>query len=213
MKQIPNSFTWYDRPNWYWPSHDEKLKQVNDWVRDADIAFKHIKRFDVAVQAGGACGVWPAYLAKHFKYVVTFEPVDTNYECLVKNVEGLPNVKHFKAALAEKKKGLSMSLDEFEKNNCGAHYAKDGGRTPAIPIDQLNLKRCDFIALDVEGYEYQALLGAMTTIGKFKPVIMIEEKPLPHMAPDQHLKARRHLESIGYKEVDKIHRDVVFVYV
>ena len=119
MKQIPNSFTWYNRPNWFWPNHDEKLKQVNDWVRDADLAFNHIDRFDVAVQAGGACGVWPAYLSNHFKMVVTFEPVETNYECSVKNTEHLDNVKSFKAALADKKKGVSMSVDEFEKNNCG----------------------------------------------------------------------------------------------
>lgn len=213
MKQIHNTFTWHKKPAWYWPNRDEKLKQVNDWVRDADIAFKHIKKFDLAVQAGGACGVWPVYLSNHFRRVITFEPVKENAEALKMNIEGIKNISFLPCALADKKTVLQMRVDDFEKNNSGAFYAgTEGQKTPAIAIDSLNLKACSFIALDLEGFEGKALQGAKETISKFKPVIMVEEKPLPHLKNNEHLEARRFLESIGYKQVDSIHRDVVFAY-
>lgn len=213
MKQIPNTFTWHKKPIWHWPNRDEKLKQVNDWVRDADIAFKHIKKFDLAVQAGGACGVWPIYLSDHFKRVITCEPVKENAEALRRNIEGIVNISFLPCALADKKTVLKMRVDDVERNNSGAFYAgEDGQKTPAITIDSLNLKACGFMALDLEGFEGKALKGAEQTIIKYRPVVMIEEKRLPHLKVDEHLEARHYLESIGYKEVDRIHRDVVFKY-
>jgi FkbM family methyltransferase len=211
LKKIHNSFSWYPSPTWWWPSHDDKLAQVNDWVRDADVALKHIDKRDICVQAGGACGVWPAYLAQHFKRVITFEPVKTNAECLKLNVKGIKNVSFLPCGLSDKKEVLRINLDDSEINNCGAYYcSKEGEKIPVITIDSLKLKACSFIALDVEGMEKNALMGAKDTIDKFSPVVMIEEKPLPHMHPGDHLKARVYLESIGYKQVDAIHRDVVF---
>jgi hypothetical protein len=46
--------------------------------------------------------------------------------------------------------------------------------TQSLSIDSLNLPECDFIMLDLENHEPKALLGAMHTIRKFKPVISLE---------------------------------------
>jgi FkbM family methyltransferase len=213
LKTIPNSFSWFNRKHWYWPDIDEKLIQVNDWVRDADLALKYIKNKNVCVQAGGACGVWPAYLSTHFKKVITFEPVKDNYDCLKLNTEEIENISFFNAALGDKNTGnVSMNLDRCEKNNAGAYYMTDGGKIPCTYIDKLKLKACDFIALDIEGFEHLALMGAENTIIKYKPVIMLEEKPLPHLKNNEHLYAREYLLSMGYKQVDQIHRDAVFIH-
>ena len=45
---------------------------------------------------------------------------------------------------------------------------------PTVIIDELDLPSCGLIQLDVEGYEYFALLGARRTIEKYHPVIMVE---------------------------------------
>ena len=36
------------------------------------------------------------------------------------------------------------------------------------------LKRCDFIKLDIEGFEFKALMGATDIIRKFHPKLLIE---------------------------------------
>lgn len=49
-----------------------------------------------------------------------------------------------------------------------------GEKVKMIKIDDLNLEGCDFIKIDVEGFEYGVLLGALETIKKHKPVIFYE---------------------------------------
>jgi FkbM family methyltransferase len=49
-----------------------------------------------------------------------------------------------------------------------------GDKVNMITIDSLNLESCDFIKIDVEGFEYGVILGALETIKKFKPVIFYE---------------------------------------
>ena len=41
-------------------------------------------------------------------------------------------------------------------------------------IDSMNLPRLDFLKLDVEGYEAQALTGALNTIQKYRPWLWVE---------------------------------------
>ena len=45
---------------------------------------------------------------------------------------------------------------------------------PIVTIDSMNLERLDFLKLDVEGYECQALLGAEATLKRHRPWIWVE---------------------------------------
>ena len=44
-----------------------------------------------------------------------------------------------------------------------------------ISIDQLGIENLSCIQLDVEGHELPALKGALNTIEKYKPIILIED--------------------------------------
>ena len=46
--------------------------------------------------------------------------------------------------------------------------------------DKFNLKKLDFIKIDVEGNEMQTLRGAKKTIEKFKPILMVEMEQRHH---------------------------------
>ncbi len=213
---------------WKWPKKDIKLQQVNDWVNDLDAVLLAMSKADrhcgVAIQAGGACGVWPAELAKHFDMVFTFEPDLLNYWCLCANVSHLPT-KIFPAnmALGERKGEVVTMIHHTEQNNVGAYYTQDAGAdqvkaglaVPRITIDSMEMASCDLICLDIEGREVEALRGAQQTIDQYQPYIMIEEKDLPQMGkrkPVNHMKgeALEWLQKIhGYSVIREVHRDLV----
>lgn len=45
-----------------------------------------------------------------------------------------------------------------------------------LTIDSLNLLSCDIIFLDLEDFEYPAIIGGLNTIKKYKPIIIFKKK-------------------------------------
>lgn len=215
----------FENEKWLWPKRDTKLKAVNDWVGDLNsvivIMMQHKREMRLAIQAGGACGIWPRALAKHFELVYTYEPDKLNYWCLHMNCAKEPvKIRPVNAALGEREGHVNVMLDKSEQGNVGAYYTMDavpgiGSSVPRLLIDKEPLPFCDLICLDIEGREVEALRGAHKTIERFKPFIMIEEKPLPQMGMGKHVnhsvgEATEWLEKVHkYKVVEKVHRDVI----
>lgn len=210
MKYIEKELSFTKRKTWAWPDEDEKLIQVFDQVNDIDYIMEFVDSNGTCIQAGGACGIWPLKYAQYFNLVLTFEPNKDNMECLLENIDGTDNILVSDHALWDSMKQGSMYLHPSELNNSGAYYFKEGNQlVDTLVLDSLDLEEVDLIQLDIEGAEYQALKGAENTIKHHKPVIVIEEKPLPQMETAVR-EARIYLESLGYREVGHIHRDVVF---
>lgn len=204
---------------WAWPAGDEKLHLVNAWVDDLARAIRWCAVRGLAVQAGGAAGIWPAYLAARFDKVLTFEPHPDNYRCLVANCEPLGNVRAYQSALSDQREHLVMRRPATEHGNAGAWYATNqppataNERISAMPIDALKLPRCDLIQLDIEGREAQALRGATLTITEYLPVIMVENKPLPQCAPSAQHAAVAELARLNYVQREQVHNDLIFTHV
>jgi FkbM family methyltransferase len=87
-------------------------------------------------------------------------------------------------------KFIKKNLIKYFKSKNNFFYDKIVVNT--IKIDNLGLKP-DLIKLDIEGYEYKALLGAAKTIKKFKPLIYIEN---PSIAVD------KFFYSLNYKKFE-----------
>lgn len=144
----------------------------------------------VAIQAGGNVGVFAKELAKHFGCVYTFEPDPTNFHCLALNV-GERNVYKLQAALGVR--GMKPVSLTRVPHNCGATMVDENqqGRVPVMAIDNLNLRRLDLLYLDIEGMETAALQGALDTIERFQPIVVVENKGLNKLygmrAPDEFL--------------------------
>ena len=143
------------------------------------LVLNECKHFDVVVQAGGGCGMYPRLLAKRFKYVYTFEPHYLNFLCLASNCLS-PNIYKMQAALGNENKMVGMVCSESnygEGRIIDENMIKEKtlhGTIPMLRIDQLGLWKCDLIWLDIEKYEKNALEGAVQTIKKFKPIIVVE---------------------------------------
>jgi FkbM family methyltransferase len=103
--------------------------------------------------------------------VMAFEPSINAYRCLKHNMLGIKNV--FCQQVAVGLKNGRTDIQEVEGND-GMNYILEGGTVEMIKIDFLKLKKCDFIKIDVEGYELDVLKGAKNTIKKFKPKLLIE---------------------------------------
>jgi FkbM family methyltransferase len=170
-----------------------------DWISEKDFFMENVKKFDVVVQAGGNCGMYPRFYKNYFKTVYTFEPDELNFSCLDINCDG-PGFFKFLGGLGAKREKLS--LQRKSSRNVGTHtIVNTPGDIQMYRIDDLNLSDCDLIHLDIEGYEKNALIGAEQTIKKFKPVIITERS---HGAD--------FLKSLGYKTYLNLRMDTVFIH-
>ncbi len=192
-----------------WPAGDRKCH------RHVGPALPHLLHYislcrqkRIAVQAGGNCGIWPREMARHFEWVYTFEPDASNFHCLVRNAPAR-NILKFQAALGAEAKTVAMFTSE---ENVGAHsICENKGVIPVIRVDDLALPCCDLLQLDIEGYEYFALLGAENTIRRYKPVIVLEHKWRCGNYGLTKEKIEAWLRECGYTAREKLANDVVFL--
>lgn len=195
-----------------WPASDVGAAAVVfSGVSDLEVAYRYCRGFDVAVQAGGNCGVWPAEMGRRFGVVYTFEPDPVNFRCLCANAPA-ENVFKFNAALGASRRRVALDL---RPDNVGAHQVSPlgvKGDIPTMLIDDLCLADCDLIYLDIEGQELAALQGAMKTIDRCSPVVVVEDKGCSERygVPKGHIEGWMK-DRFGYRVAERPHRDVVMV--
>lgn len=144
-----------------------------------------------------------------FEAVYTFEPETLNFAALVHNACAA-NVYKFQCGLGNKARTAAVTLAPDELCNVGAYQMFGVGRVPVIPLDALGLADVDFLQLDVEGMEYDAILGARETIKRCRPVIMVEDKGLSAKYGVKQGAVLALLEDgIGYRIEDHVGRDFI----
>lgn len=132
-------------------------------------------RRNLVVQAGGSYGVWPKQLAETFKCVLSFEPERSSFSLLYLNCGDIENIHIINAALTDETKFVHIHPISFT-SHITTYEGSLKNIVCGVTIDSLNLPYCDMILLDVEGHEINALKGALKTIKKFKPIILVESK-------------------------------------
>jgi FkbM family methyltransferase len=111
--------------------------------------------------------------------VFAFEPVLENYVlaklCVQEN--DLDNIVLLNAGL-----GSTVAVTRIDTGDAdgvhrgGASQISDRGQfTTLVSIDSFRISDLSIIQLDVEGYELEALRGAVETIEKNSPIVMIED--------------------------------------
>jgi len=182
FKIVEGELPWTDRTEWLYPAADIR----NHWMFERgpidvdpalDVLLPHTRQRRTCIQAGSAMGIWPIRLAQFFARVITFEPEPVNYECAVANMGGIENIECINAALGkDNTKRIHIEVPPKLTGNACAGQVMPGGDIETVCIDDLGLDDVDLIYLDIEGSEYDALMGAKLTINECRPVIGLETK-------------------------------------
>lgn len=164
----------------------------------------HVKKGDVVLDVGGYLGTFTRYALYHgARQVIVFEPSPPNIECFKKTFE--KELSDKRVVLIEAAAWDSQGELEFEilTDAAMAHVPNASLvkgvatiKVPAVTIDdivaRLGLDHVDFVKMDIEGAERQALIGAQKTMKQFKPRMAICTYHLPDdrdVIPDIILKA------------------------
>lgn len=200
-EELIEKASFYDR-EWYKIKTDDAFQYViGDWYKGYQEAyFTHLRSRNVAIQAGGYCGIYPKLFSESFNVVYTFEPDPLNFYCLTLNCQS-DNIVKAQGALGAKHERVNLSRNCPTNNGMNKVYADTSAFLPTYKIDDLDLFDCSLIQLDTEGYEHNILIGAIETIVKYKPVIAVE---------DSHQGIVDLLEPLGYTIKSTIDRDTVF---
>lgn len=206
----------------YWPSSDVHCwENLNKTINTPERLLTHVKNRRVVIQAGGNAGFYIQQYAKEFERVYTFEPEPINFFCLNANTINFPNVVKFQACVGYTNKLVAIEhhpadfggIHVFEKSHQYSHeQLLKPTMIPVMRIDDLALDACDLIQLDVEGYEYYALLGALETINKFKPIVCLEQAWSEKYYSISYEETEKILLDLGYSQIDSFESDRVYQY-
>jgi len=197
------------RDGYHFPISDTHFRKATMELGHIPLCLDVCNRKRIAVDCGAHVGGWSKELANHFDKVISYEASSDNYECLLKNTEGL-NVDARNLGVGEKA-GMGSLHPPVNPGNSGAAWVVDGDDFEVITLDSQNLENVDFIKIDVEGFEPQVLRGAEETIKRDRPVVLIEQHPLIDGRYGEYREAGALLEGWGYRLEEQMNKNYLYV--
>ena len=145
---------------------------------------RRLLRGGVALDVGANIGSYTRLLAGLADEVIAMEPVPETFRHLRFNMRslGVRNVRLLSAAASDRDGQIMIEVPRYRRGPEAMTDARVVEQptnlrhftVAAMRIDSLNLNRLDFIKMDVEGHEIPAVRGALETIERFRPAMIIE---------------------------------------
>jgi len=136
------------------------------------------------IHAGAYIGDMIPAISKKVKKMIAFEPNREAFKCAisVSYLNDCNNTDVYNLALSEKCGVGVLNMDQFRSTKTVAKIKLIENEEIAksitidsIFIDQNSLLNCSVIHLDVELHEIQALKGAINTIERDRPLLIVED--------------------------------------
>jgi len=201
-----------------------KLKvklHIEDWIQEnlyflgeyETAELKSMEQFiskeGVFIDVGANIGLFSLYASQFTNQVICFEPFPQNFNSLKQNIKlnNLPNVRLENRAIGETEGVINLYYDDQEKN-LGMVSTKplENGIKKEVKVVSLDsylmsesISNIDFIKIDIEGFEYQALLGMRSTLETYHPTLLIEILDQGG-STNQDNKCDNLLKELGYKK-------------
>ena len=183
--------------DWRWivSKHIINRKWENGFFVTWDTIFDHTEDFaretilakgDLFIDAGAHCGMWTLQASKYYNAIIAIEPTKKTAKSLRANLDGnrIRNVKVIEAAVSDENGhrafwnwpgGPMGNSLYYEPVTYTSDYGVSGEPSliRTMTIDSLNVNPT-MIKLDVEGAEYDAVVGAFHTIKRCHPKLFVE---------------------------------------
>ncbi len=173
---------------------------------------KNIKEGMICIDLGASIGVFSLLMAEKVGpsgAVYSFEPQPKIFKKLLNNIvlNSLAWVDAYQLALSDKNEQRDLNYPPKGDSNDGAasfgnHLNSSGGseKVECVTLDsfinQKKISSVDFIKIDVEGHENFVIAGALETLKKYRPLLLIELFCMSRSVQEELLAL---LTQLGYK--------------
>jgi len=159
-----------------------------------------------AIDVGANDGSYVHYMRRHAGHVVAFEPMPTLVKALRQK---FPRGVTFQPiALSDKSGTIELRMpvvDGVVVTGCStvsddasaAYPAYEGIEVPMARLDEVYSGSCGFIKIDVEGHQQAVLDGAVETIKRCQPRMLVEVED--RLSPGGLGRARAYFDRLGYR--------------
>ncbi|QSZ43092.1 FkbM family methyltransferase [Sulfurimonas aquatica] len=124
------------------------------------------------VDGGGYVGDTATEVIKNypdFEKIYLIEPIPENIRIAKRELGEYENIKFLTCGVSDKKETLYFN----EEKSFSSIYGKGTQSVEVDTIDNIVKERVDYIKLDIEGAEQDAIDGASQTIKRYKPILAI----------------------------------------
>ncbi len=173
--------------SFYWTGFHE--------LREFIFLQRFLKKDMVAIDIGANLGEYTLFMAKRLTSgkVFSFEPMERFLKLLNENIllNGFSNVNVVGVGLSDKDQVLQIHDVDDAHEGLNTFYL--GGRkskgtqevqlkTLDEQVELLKIEKINFIKIDIEGSELPALVGARSSIARWRPHVMVEINDLTYRA-------------------------------
>ena len=152
-----------------------ELSLIKNIVRNGNVVF------DIGANIGFYSSFFSKYAGKHGQ-VYSFEPDSLNFSYLLKGTFSIPTINIFNTAIGPQKDTISFykskSLNVDHRTYKPDHFAEET-KVNMTSIDHFcsehAIDKIDFIKIDIQGYEMQAMLGAKFQLEKNRGIKILSE--------------------------------------
>ena len=137
-----------------------------------------VEKDEIVLDVGAYIGSFTIAVASKAKKVLAIEPDPKNYACLQANVSKFANVQTVRKGVWDSKKELKMYLDS-QYPVAHSVVIPPGNKFIEIEVDtldnitsELGFNKVDFIKMNIEGAELEALQGAKQVLRSAKKVVI-----------------------------------------
>ena len=205
---------------WFFPDDDTLLvgEMTKHAIRvDGRLTYQHHKYLAAracctqlrgAVDIGAHVGLWSYFLVQDFDTVDAFEPLLEHCQCLLANVV-TPKLCLHHVALGDYHGRVRMQREPGHSSGAFVSQRDDGELVDMRTLDSFELPEIDLIKIDVEGYECAVIEGAVNTIMRERPVIILEQVERHARRYGYLHTAIERLHSLGYELATVLGSDVI----